>query len=277
MMFKSMAFEIRDRVAYVTFTMPQRLNSVDEQRLAELDALVTALEGNGELVAVVFTGQGKAFCVGLDKDLLRRAFDDMDYFRDVIRRYNGILNRIEELPMPTIAAVNGYARAGGIELALACDLILIADDAKIGDNHTHYGVMPGGGSTQRLPRRVGEQRAKELIWSARWLDADEAVACGLALQSIPAAALAEGVEDFLREFRNKPRAVLEVVKRTMHGGRDLSVRDGVEVEIAAFGHYMAELPFAREGYTASMEGRDPSWLVENTGDNTCTRLHSASW
>ena len=80
---------------------------------------MTALEGNGELVAVVVTGQCKAFCVGLDKDLLRRAFDDMDYFRDVIRRYNGILNRIEELPMPTIAAVNGYARAGGIELALA--------------------------------------------------------------------------------------------------------------------------------------------------------------
>jgi len=264
---ESLIFEIRDRVAYVTFSTPERLNSVDERRLGDLDDVVTALEGNDELVAAVFTGQGKAFCVGLDKDLLKRAFGDMDYFGDVIRRYNDILNRIEELPMPTLAVVNGYARAGGIELALACDIIIISDSALIGDNHTHYGVMPGGGSTQRLPRRVGEQRAKELIWSARWLNADEAVDCGLALMSAPADSLAENVEEFLASFRDKPRAVLEVVKRTIHGGRDLPVRDGVEVEIAAFKHYMGELPYAREGFAASMENRRPGWLADEDSED----------
>ena len=259
-MTSSLNFAIRDRVAYVTFTTPERLNSVDEERLADLDTVVSALEADAELVAAVFTGQGKAFCVGLDKDLLTRAFADMTYFVDVIQRYNAILHRIEELPLPTIAAVNGYARAGGIELALACDLIIIADSAKIGDNHTHYGVMPGGGSTQRLPRRVGEQRAKELIWTARWLDAAEAVDYGLALRAVPAAQLTREIENFLGEFRNKPRAVLEVVKRTIHRGRELPVREGVDVEIEEFSHYMAELPYAREGFRASMEDREPGWI-----------------
>lgn len=261
---ESLRFEIRDDVAYVTFATPERLNSIDETRLAELSDVVSALEADKALKAAVFTGRGKAFCVGLDKDLLVRAFDDMPYFVDVVRRLNGIFNRIEELPYPTIAAVNGFARAGGIELALVCDLIIMSDEAKIGDNHTHYGVMPGGGSTQRLPRRIGEQRAKEIIWTARWLSAEEAVACGLALRAVPHGNLSAEVEGFLTDLRDKPRAVLEVVKRTIHGGRGLPIREAIDVEIDAFAHYMSELPFAREGFKASMENRKPAWLLGKT-------------
>lgn len=261
-MFDSLNFEVRGKVAYVTFSTPERLNSISEDRLADLAAVMDALESDDSLLAVVFTGLGKAFCVGLDKDLLVKAFADMSYFASVVRRLNDIINRIEELPFPTIAAVNGYARAGGIEIALACDLLLMSDSAKIGDNHTHYGVMPGGGSTQRLPRKIGEQRAKELIWTARWLSASEAVDYGLALKSLPGERLMEEVETFLEDFRDKPRAVLEVVKRTMHAGRDLPIAEAIEVEIAAFTHYMGDLPYAREGFQASNEGRKPSWLAD---------------
>lgn len=258
-MHETLTFEINDHVAYVTFTTPRRLNSIDEERLSDLSTVVTAIEANKALKAVVFTGLGKAFCVGLDKELLIKAFADMAYFVDVVRRLNGILNRIEDLPIPTIAAVNGFARAGGFEMALVCDIIIMADSAKIGDNHTHYGVMPGGGSTQRLPRRIGEQRAKELIWSARWMTASEAVDCGLALNSVPDDSLHAELETLLSSLRDKPRAVLEVVKRTIHSGRGLPIAAAVEVEIQAFAHYMGELPYAREGFNASMENRAPNW------------------
>lgn len=259
-MYQSLTYEVRDCVAYVTFTTPERLNSVSESRLSDLDVVLKKLEEDETLVAVSFTGTGRAFCVGLDKDLLTKAFDDMAYFIDVIRRYNDILHRVEELSIPTIAVVNGYARAGGIELVLACDLLLISNDAKIGDVHTSAGVMPGGGSTQRLPRRIGEQKAKELIWSARWLSGEEAVAYGLALKSVPHEELYVALEDMLADLRDKPRAVLEVVKTTMNEGRDLPIREAVNIEIQSFERYMGDLPYGREGFAASMEGRRPSWL-----------------
>lgn len=259
MMPQSLNFEIKNQVGYVTFTTPERLNSIDEARLSDLADVVTAINHDTELKAVVFTGVGKAFCVGLDKDLLVKAFGDMPYFVDIIRRYNEILLKIEDLPIPTIASINGFARAGGIELALVCDLIVISNSAKIGDNHTHFGVMPGGGSTQRLPRRIGEQRAKELIWTAKWLSGSEAVEYGLALKSVPSDQLASEIEKILSDFRKKPRAVLEVVKRTIHQGRGLPIEQAIEIEIEAFSKYMSELPFAREGFNASIENREPSW------------------
>ena len=166
-MFESLTYTVRDRVAYVTFTTPERLNSITEQRMADLEAVVAAVRSDESLRALVLTGSGRAFCVGLDLGLLKQAFQDIAFFERQVRRLNAVLLDLEALPVATIAAVNGFARAGGFEIALACDLMLIADEAQIGDNHTHVGVMPGGGSTQRLPRRIGEQRAQELIWSAR--------------------------------------------------------------------------------------------------------------
>ncbi len=155
---------------------------------------------------------------------------------------------------------SAQARAGGFEIALACDLLIIADEARIGDNHTHVGVMPGGGSTQRLPRRIGEQRAKELIWSARWLSGQEAAAIGLALRSVPLADLSVAIEAVLAKLRQRPRATIDVVKRTIHAARDLPLADGIELEIQTFVEYMGTLPYAREGYEASLASRSPSWL-----------------
>lgn len=259
-MFETLSYVVRDRVAYATFTTPARLNSITEQRLTDLEAVVAAVRADESLRALVLTGSGRAFCVGLDLGLLQQAFQDMAFFERQVRRLNAVLLDLEALPVATIAAVNGIARAGGFEIALACDLLIIADEARIGDNHTHVGVMPGGGSTQRLPRRIGEQRAKELIWSARWLSGQEAAAIGLALRSVPLADLSVAIEAVLAELRQRPRATIDVVKRTMHAGRHLQLTDGIELEIQAFVEYMGTLPYAREGYAASLAGRPPSWL-----------------
>ena len=257
--FDTLAFEVRERVAYVRFTTPRQLNSIDEPRLAELRRVVDAVQGDAGIRALAFTGEGKAFCVGLNYDLLQKAFHDIGYFESVVRRFNAILLDLESLPVPVIAAVNGYARAGGIELALACDFILIADEAKIGDVHAQYGVMPGGGATQRLPRRVGEQKAKEIIYLANWLSGPEAAACGLALRSVPLAELPAAVESMLATLRHRPRALSAALKRCLHAARHLEGREGIEFETREFVRYMGQEPYGREGYRASLEGREPSW------------------
>lgn len=255
---KTLKYDVRDKVAYVTFTTPDRLNSITEERLDDLDTVMDVVESDMTIHAMTITGQGRAFCVGDDLDLLKRAFEDLDYFESFLRRFNDVLFRLERLEVPVVAVVNGLARAGGFELSLACDLILIADEAKFGDNHTHVGVMPGGGATQRLPRRIGAQAAKELIWSARWLSGSEAAACGLAFKSVPLAKLNEECEALLEHFRDKPRAVLSVVKKTVQGGEGLSLEDGVNLEIRTFIDYTRNEPQVTEMAWASIKDASKS-------------------
>lgn len=252
MSFTTLNYEVRDRVAYVTFATPDRLNSITEERLADLNAVMDSVESDHTLHAMTITGQGRAFCVGDDRDLLKRAFDDLAYFEDFLGQFRDVLFRVERLEIPVVAVVNGIARAGGFETALACDLILIADEAQIGDHHTHVGVMPGGGATQRLPRRIGVQAAKELIWSARWLTGSEAAACGLAFKSVPLARLSDETEALLAGFRDKPRAVLSAVKRTIQAGESLSIEDGINLEIRNFMEHTKNEPCVRELAWASL-------------------------
>lgn len=256
MTYKSLTYDVRDAVAYLTFSTPDSMNSITEQRLEDLGAAADALEADDTLKAVVISGLGRAFCVGLDLELLKKAFDDVDYFETVVRRLNKFILRLEHLPIPTLAAVNGYARAGGFEIALGCDLLIMADEAKIGDNHTQVGVMPGGGSTQRLPQRVGMQRAMDIIWTAKWLTGPEAVACGLALKSVPRANLETAIEDYLKTIRNKPRDVLSVVKKTMRAGRKITTADDIEIEISNFLDYMRTSKTPHDGFWESIGGRD---------------------
>ena len=125
-MFKSMSLEIRDRVAYATFTTPEKLNSISEDRIADLAEMIARVRADAGVRALTLTGSGRAFCVGLDLDLLKRAFYDMAYFEDVVRRLQAVLLDLEALPVPVIAAVNGITRAGGFEMMLACDFVLVA-------------------------------------------------------------------------------------------------------------------------------------------------------
>ncbi len=258
-MFKTLTFEIRDRVGYVQFSTPETLNSISEARLDDLDSVIVQVKENADVRALTITGSGRAFCVGLDLELLKRAFTDIGYFEKMIRRLQKVLLELESLPVPVIAAVNGYARAGGFELAIACDLMVIANEAKIGDRHTNLGVLPGGGISPRLPRRVGEQRAKALVLLAPWLSGEEAVAYGLALRSVPLSELAGAVEEMLSELRHRPRECSAAIKRAMHASRTLDSAQAVEYEIQQFVEYMGKLPYGREGYEASLAGRPPSW------------------
>jgi enoyl-CoA hydratase/carnithine racemase len=259
MVFKSLTLEVRDRVAYATFTTPEKLNSISEDRIADLAAVVAHVRNDSRVRALTLTGSGRAFCVGLDLGLLKRAFDDMAYFESVVRRLQAVLLDLEALPVPVVAAVNGITRAGGFELMIACDLVVVADEAKIGDRHTNLGLLPGGGLSPRLPRLVGEQRAKAIIMLAQWMTGTEAAACGLALRSVPGEQLTAAVEDLMQELRHRPRECMAGIKRSLFAARTLDTKSAVQVEIQNFIAYMGGLPYAREGYEASLAGREPDW------------------
>jgi enoyl-CoA hydratase/carnithine racemase len=247
--FSTLLLTRADRIATVTFTLPATLNAITEARLTDLEAVLDDLEQDETVHALIVTGTGRGFCVGLDLDLLDRAFGDIAYFESVVRRLAGIIQRIEALPIPTIAAVNGYARAGGFELCLGMDFMLIADTAKIGDAHTDAGVVPAC-VTLRLRRRIGQQRAKEMILSACWLTGPEAVSYGLALQCVPAADLLASAIAFACRFTDK---------QVFTQGEGLSVSAGTALELQSFVAYMSTQHYGQEGYRAFREKRLPSW------------------
>jgi len=248
------------RVATVTFTRPDALNAIDEARLDDLEAVLSHAEADADLGALILTGMGRAFCVGLDLALLERAFDDIAYFEATVRRLNAIITRIEALPVPVIAAINGYTRAGGFEISLGCDFIIVADEAKIGDVHTDAGVVPAC-VTMRLKRKIGDQRAKDLLWTARWLQGPEAVDIGLALKSVPLARLMDEAHAYAASLIDKPRPALAMLKDIMAKGADMAAAQAAEYELAGFARYMREQPYGREGYYAFRERRTPAWRV----------------
>lgn len=258
MNFSTLTYAVADRIGVMTFTLPERLNALSEARLGEIEAVLDEVESDLDLGAFIIIGTGNAFCVGLDLDLLERAFDDLAYFEATVRRLAAIIARIEALEIPTIAAINGFARAGGFEMTLGCDFCIIADEAKIGDVHTDAGVVPAC-VTLRLKRRIGEQRAKEVMFTARWYTGAEAVAIGLALKSVPLANLLDEARAFAASMADKPRPAIAALKRVFIEGAELGVAEGTELELASFVKYMSTQPYGREGYWAYREKRQPNW------------------
>ena len=258
--YKTLRYEKVGRIALATFSTPKNLNGITEERLDELEAVLTDCETDESIGALILTGEGKAFCVGLDLDLLDKAFADLDYFDIVVGRINGIITRLENLDIPTIVANNGFTRAGGFEISLGCDFMIVADEAKVGDVHTDAGVCPAA-VTLRLRRRVGDQRAKEILWTAKWYKGQEVVDVGLAMKSVPLANLVDEAIAFARTMIDKPRPTIAALKHIMREGLMLSVADGAALELKTFAHYNRTQPYGREGYTAFREKRQPSWKV----------------
>jgi enoyl-CoA hydratase/carnithine racemase len=227
--------------------------------LREFNQAIAEVGQDQGIKALVVRGEGRAFCAGADLIFFDSVFDDLAQLNSYIYLLNQCFLQLEDLPVPTIAVVHGFALAGGLELLLACDMAIVADDARLGDQHANFGLMPGGGSTQRLPRRVGMPRAMELLTTGRWLSGPEAVEWGLALRSVPAQQLDEELEGLLAALRGKSRTGLGWTKSVTRRGQDLPLRDGLALEGSAFVQYFATSPHPREGIRAFKEKRQPEF------------------
>jgi enoyl-CoA hydratase len=243
-----------DGIRVVTVDRPEKLNSLDAQVLEELTREVAAAESEETLRCLILTGAGeKAFIAGADIGELAKLTPIEG--REHSRRGQVLLDRIEHLPVPTIAAINGYAYGGGLELAMACALRVASENARMGLPETSLGIIPGYGGTQRLARHVGRARALELVLtSEKRLTASEAERIGLVNRVVPAGQALSAALEIARKIRaNGPTAcryALEAIRR----GLDMPLAEGQALEATLFG-LCAATEDMKEGMNAFLEKR----------------------
>ncbi len=259
MEYTNIKLEIENGVATIRLNRPNALNALSWDLMDELSDAISSVETDEAVKALVVRGEGRAFCSGADLTFFETAFDDPSRLTSYLKKFSDCLFQLEDLPIPVIAVVHGFALAGGLELMLACDMTLAAEDARIGDQHTNFGLIPGGGSTQRLPRRIGMQRAMELLTTGRWLSGAEAADWGLVLRAVPADSLDQELEDLVAPLRTKSRPGLGWVKSVTRRGSDLSLTDGIALESSSFVQYSTTHSHPKEGIQAFKEKRQPEF------------------
>jgi enoyl-CoA hydratase/carnithine racemase len=209
-----------------------KVNALNRQVVEEIDDAVSAGAGDASVRALVLWGGEKVFAAGADINEMADR-DSVSMFR-WIERFQEVFSRLERLPMVTIAAVNGYALGGGCELALACDLRICAEDSQLGQPEILLGVIPGAGGTQRLPRLVGTGRAKELIYSGRFVPADEALQIGLVTEVVPPADVYERALAVAETYARGPSVALTAAKQAIQNGIEVDIVTGLMLERQAF-------------------------------------------
>ena len=259
MEYTNIKLEKANRVATILLNRPDSLNALSPDLLSELSLALTDVGGDESIKALVVRGEGRSFCAGADLAYFQNALADPTLLPDYITEINDALSQIENLPFPTVAVVHGFALAGGLELMMACDMSVVAEDARLGDQHVNFGLVPGGGSTQRLPRRVGLQRAMELLTTGKWISGIEGVEWGLALRAAPLEKLDEELELILGPLRTKSRDGLALVKSVTLRGMGLSMEDGIALESFAFARFLTTSPHPAEGIKAFLEKRQPEF------------------
>jgi enoyl-CoA hydratase len=227
----SVAYE--DSLAIITFARESALNAINSDVLAEMTTAVAEIELQDDILVVALTGAGdKAFVAGADI-LEMKAMDPIEAHAFGERGAN-LAQSIETSPKPYIAAVNGFALGGGCEISLACDFIYAAEGARLGQPEVKLGIIPGFGGTQRLPRRVGVAKAKELILTGDMIDAAEALRIGLVDAVFPAAELMPAVRAVAaRIAANGPLAVA-AAKQLIHVGQSMSLESAILLEVSSF-------------------------------------------
>jgi enoyl-CoA hydratase/carnithine racemase len=229
----SILYEVHHHIGYVTINRPDVLNCFNYDTLQKLREVVADIHHDPEVRVVIITGAGeKAFSAGADLKE-RKTLTEAEVRRNV-KTIGDVFNSIASLPQPTIAAVNGYAFGGGFELMLACDFSIAVDDAKMGLTETSWAIIPGAGGTQRLPRLIGEAKAKELIFTARKISAAEAYQLGILTKVVEKEALITTCEEFGREMMKNGPIALKQAKYAITNGMNVDLQTGLAIESKAY-------------------------------------------
>lgn len=250
--------ERRGRAAIVTLDRPDRMNALSRETLLELGRLGRELATDSEVRAIVLTGAGdKAFCAGADLKE-RQGFSDDDV-RAQVGLYRSELTSLDRSPKPVVAALNGVAFGGGLELALVCDLRVAAPEAKLALPETTLGIIPGAGGTQRLPRIVGEARAKEMILLGRRLTAQEALAWGLVNRVSPAGvSVVDDALEFLAPILDGAPIAQSAALRAIDVSFETTLEQGLELERVFYDETLRSAD-RREALRAFAEKRKPAF------------------
>jgi len=254
--YSTISVQKEEAVATITLNKPDKLNSIDPQLISEVTSVMGEMGKDEQVRAVILTGAGRAFCAGGDvQTLLADAEGPIDMSQ---RAQNGaaMVSAMRSLPKPLIAAVNGPAVGGGCILALACDIIIAAEEAKFGSGFVLLGLHPDSGGIYLLTRLVGVARASELIFTGKIIDAQEAERIGLVNHVVPASELMTTVKELANRLAQGPTKAIGLTKATMHQQLTMDMASALELEARSAGLCLATED-ANEGIRAFLEKRRP--------------------
>lgn len=248
---------VDENIAVLTFNRPEAANALSSALLTELENRIQQIRAEEKIRCVIITGSGeKAFCAGADLKE-RRTMSDTEVV-SAVQKIGRVCDSIEKIDVPVIAAINGVAFGGGLELALACDLRIAANHVKLGLTETSLAIIPGAGGTQRLPRLIGIGQAKLLIYTAKTISAEDALAIGLIERSVAPSFLQDEAISIARKItKNGPIAVKQA-KKAMNQGIDLPLNEAIQLEHES---YLKVIPTKdrKEGLLAFQEKRKPDY------------------
>ncbi|HUN12462.1 MAG TPA: enoyl-CoA hydratase [Rhabdaerophilum sp.] len=252
--YETILTEIHGRVALIRFNRPQALNAINLRVTEEVTAALQAFDANPAIGAIVITGSEKAFAAGADI----KEMQDLGYPESLLRDFGGGWDVIPRIRKPIIAAVAGFALGGGCEVAMACDFIIAAENAKFGQPEIKLGVMPGWGGSQRLTRAVGKAKAMDMCLTGRMMDVQEAERSGLVSRIVPVEKLVEealAAATTIAEF--SPESVL-LNKESVNRAFEVTLAEGIRFERRVFQGLFAS-PGQKEGMAAFVEKRKPNF------------------
>lgn len=255
MNYENILTSVHDAVAIVTLNRPKVLNALSHDMMAELADALDGFEANDAIGVIVLTGSDKAFAAGADiAEMAEKSSVDM-YMSDHFARH---WERVSKCRKPVIAAVAGHALGGGCELAMMCDVIVCADNARFGQPEVKLGVLPGIGGTQRLIRAIGKAKAMDMCLSGRTMDAQEAERAGLVSRVYPVDVLMVEVMKLAAEIAGMSRPALYMIKESINRAYETTLTEGLRFERRLF-HSAFAMHDQREGMRAFLEKRAPEW------------------
>ena len=257
MEYENILFGVEDGIATLTFNRPKVLNALTFQTIREVASAIRTIENDEEIRVLILTGAGdRAFVAGAD-------IAELQQMSPIAAKYfaaegQNVLFALENLAIPVIACVNGFALGGGCEIAMACDFIYASDNAKLGQPEINLGIIPGFGGTQRLIRLVGRARAKELCLTGVMISAEEALEMGLVNKVFPLESLMEETRKVASLMASKGKVAVRAIKHVIDRGMDVDLHTACSLEMEAFALCFASVD-AQEGTAAFLEKRKPNF------------------
>jgi enoyl-CoA hydratase len=254
MPYETILVETRAPIGLITLNRPKALNALNMQLIGELNQALGAFEADPQIAVMVLTGSERAFAAGADVKEMER----MDFMAALQSDFIGPWQRVAECRKPIIAAVAGYALGGGCELAMMCDIIIAADNAKFGQPEINLGTIPGAGGTQRLTRAVGKAKAMEMVLTGRMMDAEEAERASLVARVVPVADLLDEALKLAETIAEKSQPIVALAKEAVNVAYETTLSEGVRFERRVFYATFASED-RREGMQAFIDKRTPNF------------------
>ncbi|MBN2236668.1 MAG: enoyl-CoA hydratase/isomerase family protein [Bacteroidales bacterium] len=255
--FEILKIQEQDHIALVTISRPAAMNALNTRFFDEMDQAVAEFKADASLRAIIITGEGKAFVAGADiAEMVNKTAEEGSFFST---RGQKTFSSFSELTIPVIAAINGFALGGGLELAMGCDFRIASTKAKFGQPEVNLGLIPGFAGTQRLARLIGPADALYLLMSADMIGADEALRLKLVQKVVEPEMLLETCLTIAKNIATKGPKAIQLVKETTLKGLDLTLAEGEQLEAVQFGALFGKGSEGEEGMKAFLEKRKPNW------------------